>query len=1462
LINTAHLIIELMVLLLLVFAFSIRYASVQTRLANYIVSVVLQDCPSELSIKQVDTDFFHHFRLKEVVLKDHNNNVLIESESAWLGFPSLLALSKGVVFEDLILENGSLNIIKYQGDTIDNLTHFIRCFPKSESETTTELELKFLKLQGINFTYVDENKTDVISSGLLNINDIFISNLNLDLENILFKENAFSARLSGLTFSEKSGFNVKDLIAKDVFFSDSLIGFNNVRLTTGSTNLRLNSLVFNYNSIVDFNDFINLIDIDAEFITSKIHLNDLKYFYTPFQNFSENFTMNGLVSGTISDLYSDNLYIEKNSNTEIVRFKGKAHVTGLPDAGNTFYDIVADDLQLNKLGIERLELLKLGNVSLKLPDNISKLGTIKGKGMFRGYIQGFMSEFDFNTNLGRLNTDLNFYYDDYSKQLNYDGNLVAQSFHLGKLSGNKDLGQVSGNVNINATGKNFEELKTTIKGKVKSIYFNKYTYKNIALDGVFEKNHFDGYAQINDPNLVATYDGNIDFKQKVPAYSFCLSLLKANLYPLYFLEIPDAYLSLNVDVNGSGFDFDNLNGDFKFSEIHFIENNKTYLADSLILASKLSENYNSIQIWSSILDASMEGKYNLKEMPLILKEMASRVLPKKFYGAEYQIEKNQNLRFNFDLKNISAITDLLVPNLELSQNSTIKGSFNSNAEYFEITSNIDYIKYAGVTYNGIKLETQLSEIFEVEIDIDSVSHLENTVGNITLFGAVFNDNIGLKVQWKDKISEGKLGGNGYWDDESRFKFDLHQTEIATKQQHWKLNETATLTQIDSTKYHFDQFRFSNKNQVFTVQGDLGRDYSDLFTIRLDSVKLSDVIPIKSFQLGGKIDALIQVRSALKTPMILGRLTSDVIVDNSNFGKLDLQAWMKGKDSINVHGDLIKNNMKELEIDGYYLNRNDSPLNLNVAFNNFNLQSLNIFLPTAISDLKGNLNGAITLRGTAVEPDFEGNLKIRKGNVKIGALNTQYAFEGDVEVTPDLIYATNAKAFDTFGNRADILSASYYHTYFKEFSYDFNVRMTQPFLALNTTYEDNNLFYGRAFATGYANISYDRYNFLEINVDATAHKNTEITLPLYGAEEVTIGDFITFVKFDDTTQVQQPEVNLSGISMYLNFTVTPDARINMVFDELVGDEIVAYGSGNIYMEIDQYDQFKMYGQYELERGEYLFTLKDIINKKFELKKGGTVGWYGDPYNAEIDISAVYNVRTSVAELFPEEEQQKYTAKQDVECEMVLSNTLFSPNINFGINLPRSSDQIRSMVGSTISTKEELERQFFSLLLLNRFLPRQSSSLGSVGTGVGSSTSELLTSQVNQILDKWINSNLGVGINYLTGDNLSNEEYAVALSTQLFSDKLLLSGNFGVSQNRGNPENSTVIGDVMVEYIIDSLGIWRVKAFNQSNAYDPTRAYQGDYTQGVGLSYQKSFNHLNELKILNMVSRFFNRKEDND
>jgi hypothetical protein len=1461
LLSSLHLVAELVILAIIILCFSVRFARVQTYFANAVIQYVLKDCPTAFSVKYVDTDFFHYLRLKDVNIKDYKGNQLISGKTAWVGFPSLLSFNNAIKLQEIILDSGSINITQYKGDSLDNLTTFINCFPKGNDESTSQdFSLAFLKLSNVSIEYIIEDKKQIKSLGFLNFNDINITSIDLEVEDIDFKESVLTAARINTNLKEKSGFEIHDFIANRLVVGNKSMSTSNLVLSSGKTNLKLNELRFDFDSLQNFNNFIEEVNLTADFKNSKLAFNDLKYFYAPFKDFTEEYIIKGYVSGKISDMHSDDLKIEKISTDDILKFRGKVHIVGLPDVKNTFYTIQANDLEMNKNGLQNLELLKLGNVNLNLPDNVSKLGTVKGSGSFRGYLQGFMSELDITTKLGKIVTDLNFYYDDFNKNLVYDGNLSANAFNVGNFLSVPKLGSVSGTVNINASGLNIDELKTSIKGKVKSINYNNYSYKNISLDGIFEKNHFNGVASINDPNLVANYDGNIDFKQKTPAYSFCLSVSKANLFPMHYTKIQDAFVSFNVDVIGSGFEFENLHGKFNFTDINLIENSKSYHADSLVVASDLSNNNNAIQIWSSILDANLQGKFKLNEMHLVLQEMASKVLPKKINSTNYTITKDQNLSFQFNLKDVAAITDLILPGLSISKNAFFKGEYNSIDEHIDLFSKIDYINYAGVRFSGINLETQLSQIFEVDISLDSISHLENTVKNVTVFGAVFDNNIGVKLNWNDNISQGKIGGNGYWDEVGRFTFDLDQTDILTKNQSWKLLEIATLKQMDESKFHFNKFSFANKNQVFTVEGDLGKDFSDLITIRLDSVNLSDVLPIKSYQISGQIDAFVQIRSALQTPMILGRLTSDIIINDSDFGKLNMQAWMTGKDSINIHADIEKLNKKNLDINGYYLISNEaSPLNFNVLFKEFNLEPINVFLPAAISNLKGLTSGSVILSGTSDKPSFIGDLSIKKGNLKVTSLNTEYGFEGDVVVEPDLIFTTNAKGFDAYGTRANILSASFYHTFFKDYSYEFSVQMRQPFLALNTTKEENSLFYGRAFATGQVNISYDKYNLIEIDVEATSHKNTEITLPLYGAEEVSIGDFISFVKFNDTAQKNNKEVNLSGITMNLNLTATPDAKIKMVFDELVGDEIEAYGSGNIFMEIDQYDQFKMYGQYELDRGEYLFTLKDLINKKFQLKKGGTVSWYGDPYNAEINVSAIYNVRTSVASLVPEEERQKYTAKQDVECEMNLSNSLFSPNIAFGIELPRSSDQIKSIVKSTISTKEELERQFFSLLILNSFMPRESSSVGSVGTGLGASTSELLTNQVNQILDKWI-SGLDVGINYLVGDNISNEEFALALSTQLFSDKLLLSGNFGMSQNRVNPDNNTLIGDVTVEYIIDSLGIWRVKAFNQSNTYDPTRIYQGDYTQGVGLSYQKSFNNADELKLWYSIKKLFKKREE--
>ena len=94
---------------------------------------------------------------------------------------------------------------------------------------------------------------------------------------------------------------------------------------------------------------------------------------------------------------------------------------------------------------------------------------------------------------------------------------------------------------------------------------------------------------------------------------------------------------------------------------------------------------------------------------------------------------------------------------------------------------------------------------------------------------------------------------------------------------------------------------------------------------------------------------------------------------------------------------------------------------------------------------------------------------------------------------------------------------------------------------------------------------------------------------------------------------------------------------LIFDDLVGDAMKSTGEGHIQLNIDQNYDVSMYGNYVINKGEYVFALKEFINKKFTLNKGGKITWLGDPYNAKIDLSAIYSLRTSLSNLVPEEEK---------------------------------------------------------------------------------------------------------------------------------------------------------------------------------------------------------------------------------
>jgi hypothetical protein len=337
-----------------------------------------------------------------------------------------------------------------------------------------------------------------------------------------------------------------------------------------------------------------------------------------------------------------------------------------------------------------------------------------------------------------------------------------------------------------------------------------------------------------------------------------------------------------------------------------------------------------------------------------------------------------------------------------------------------------------------------------------------------------------------------------------------------------------------------------------------------------------------------------------------------------------------------------------------------------------------------------------------------------------------------------------------------------------------------------------------------------------------------------------------VKKDTSQKVKNNyNVKLGGLALNFDLEVTPDAEVQLIFDQKVGDVIRARGDGNIKLKISSAGDFKMYGDYVIENGDYLFTLQNIINKRFDIEKGSVIKWSGVPYKADLNINAVYKARASLKPFFPSDSSSTYKRRYPVDLKLSMTDQLLAPQINFNIDIPTVDAGVRQQVLSYINTDAEMNRQVFSLLILNSFVtPPQLTNAGS-SPGVASAgianTSELLSNQLSNMLSK-ISNDFDIGVNYRPGDEISKEELGVALSTQLFDDRLSIDGNLGVNNNNQSANN--IVGDVNFDYKITDDGKLRIKAFNKAN--DNNQIYTtGPYTQGVGILYREEFDTIGQL-----------------
>ena len=517
-----------------------------------------------------------------------------------------------------------------------------------------------------------------------------------------------------------------------------------------------------------------------------------------------------------------------------------------------------------------------------------------------------------------------------------------------------------------------------------------------------------------------------------------------------------------------------------------------------------------------------------------------------------------------------------------------------------------------------------------------------------------------------------------------------------------------------------------------------------------------------------------------------------------------------------------------------------PLRAQLLLKQVPLGWINSWLPQQSVGLSGSADGELAIQGTRQSPEMNGWIQSNAAEVNIEYLGTSYQLEGRCEIEPDQFSLDQWVVTDEQGHHAK-LNGTILHQSFDQWNVDLGLEAAEAIQWMNLKRNQNDLFYGTVHATGDINV-FGFSDNLQIEADLKTSAKTQFALPLDGASDASYASFIQFTAPTTEIPALAQEQDLSRIRMDLRVEVTEDAEARIIFDESVGDEINVRTKGTIALGVDDFERFTMDGQLEVVEGDYYFTLQNLINKRFEISPGGTITWFGDPYDAEINLDTKYQVRTDLSGLLLDETD--LPGRIPVDLILALEGELMRPEIEFTVSVPDASPQIQAQVEGALINEEELNRQALSLLVLNQFLSPDPITSAIGGTGVQDKSTAFIANQLGHWISQ-ISPEIDIGVDY-ANDQLSGEQaLAVALSTRLMNDRLHIEGAIGTQNLTQVSASDVQLQDMTLSYDLDQHGNFQVTGHTRTN--QGLSVPYGTKTQGVGIRLQRDFNRWGDWKL---------------
>lgn len=1422
---------------------------VQTYLGKYATDELNKAYGTNLTIEQVAITPFGSVKLKGILILDHHKDTLFAIKrlnTSILSFKKIYDPGHPYL-KDVIIDGLDAKIINYKNENYTNLDKFIEAFDDgTPSSGKFRMRANKMTIYSSRFRYIDENlKTPKV---------LDFTRLNGKIEDFLIKGPNVTTFIDRLSFKDHRGIEVKNLTA-DFTYTKKNILLEQLAMNTPESEMK-GRVELKYNR-KDFSDFNNKVIFDVQFEKASIASNDLNHFYNEFGK-NNTFYVDTHLVGTLNNFTTHDLKLVDKNQSEII---GTVNFRNLFGKGNQAFYMKGnfDRITSNYEDLKGILPRVLGE---NLPSVLAKFGTVNLAGDVELTQKYINADVYLLSKLGEIESKLAMQNIDNIDNASYQGNIQLANFDLGTLLGEKDLGKTTLDLDVDGKGFTQKLLNTKIKGKIDKFYFNKYNYQNITVDGSMKMPYYKGYFNSNDPNLKMDFDGVIDLSKKANNYDFKAQIDYADLHLLNFYKKDSiSIFKGNINFKANGGSIDDLVGDLEIHNVSYQNSKDFYFFEDFEVTSSFDEQKVRTITMNSpdIISGQVVGKYKVKEVRKIVENALGSLYAN--YSPN-KLAKDQFLEFDFTI--YDKIVEVFIPEVSISENTRFKGKINADEGKFELDFRSPTIVAFENHIQNVKIDIDnKNPIYNAYISVDTIKNKNYKIADFNLINITLNDTLFVRSEFKGgNQSQDKYDLNLYHtiDEKKQSVVGFKKSEVKFKDYTWFINENET----NDNKIVFDKFMknfdfqkisLSHNDQKMDFFG-IMRDstYKD-FQLTFDDVDLKKITPsLDSLSFGGKLNGKVKYfqDKNVYDPQ------SSITIDSLQINKI-----LIGDLDFNIEGNENFNQFKvasSLEQDGderFFLEGNvnfigeQSSLELEAGFKGFDLAPFGPLLGSVLSDVRGNATGRANIAGALTKPEIDGRLYLNDAGMRVPYLNVDYAFEKNaiVDITEHQFSLRKIEVTDTKYKTKGILDGSIRHEALGDWQLDLHLS-SNNILALDTEDNEGAYYYGTAFMKGTASIT-GAVNALNIKVAGESEKGTSIKIPVNDDEDIGDNSFIKFMTKEEFQKIKDGKVveknKYQGIELEFDFDIDTDAEIEIILDRESGHAMKGKGLGSMFMEINTLGKFQMNGDFIVQEGQYNFKYGGLIDKKFNVEKGGTIRWDGDPMNAVLDLEATYKTTANPAVLL---ESASFNKKVDTNVSILLNGNLSNPEPDFNIDFPNVSSVLKSEIDYKLQDKDTRQTQAFALLSTGSFVTAETAGNAAYGP---------LFERANSIINGLFadeDSKLQLGFDYSQGNKLTeiSDRVGVTLSTRI-NDKISINGKVGVPV--GGVTESVIVGNVEIQMQLNDDGTLTAHVFNRENDIN----YIGEgigYTQGLGLTYNVEFNTFKE-----MIRKIFTKKkEDKD